>query len=98
MYNFFFLDKKTLSDLAKMYRLKVWNMWIVLSESLRREIEISDVEAILMELDERRHKLRHRHVEEMLRTAKLIASHRPKGEPKAKIVSSVGFPDRGRQS
>lgn len=73
------VDEKTLSDLAKMFGLKVWNTWTILLESTRRGfIEISDIESAVTELGEKRHKLTHKQATEILKAAKRIFSHRKK--------------------
>lgn len=68
------VDEKALSDLARMYGLKTWNTWTVLLESLRRGfIQISDIEAAIKELGEKRHKLKNKQVAQVLEAAKIIA-------------------------
>jgi len=75
------VDEKALSDLAKMYGLKVWNTWTILLESLRRGfIEISDIKSAITELSEKRHKLKNKQASEILKAAKIIASHRKEKE------------------
>jgi len=75
------VDEKALSDLAKMYGIKVWNTWTILLESLRRGfIEISDVESAIEELGEKRHKLKNKQAAEILKAAKLISSRRQRGK------------------
>jgi len=71
----FLVDEKPLSDLAKMYRLKVWNTWTVLLEALGRGfIKTSDMEFAINELGKRRHKLKPEQATEILEAAKLILS------------------------
>lgn len=71
------VDEKALSDLAKMYGLKVWNTWTVLLESLRKGFTgTSDIEAAIAELGEKRHKLKNKHEADILKAAKFIASRR----------------------
>jgi len=71
------VDEKVLSDLARMFGLKVWSTWTVLLESLRIGlIEISDIEAAITELGEKRHKLKNRQATEILKAAKFIVSKR----------------------
>jgi len=78
------VDEKGLSDLAKMYGLKVWNTWTILLESLRRGyIETSDIQSAIKELGERRHKLKDKQAEEILNAAKFIASRRREREKQA---------------
>lgn len=74
-------DEKALSNLARMYGLKTWNTWTVLLESLRMGfIEVSDVEAAVRELGERRHKLKKEQAAQILHAAKLIARKRKEEE------------------
>jgi len=71
------VDEKALSNLARMFGLKTWNTWTVLLESLSRGyIEVSDIEAAIKELGEKRHKLRKEQVEQILEAARLIAYKR----------------------
>lgn len=71
------VDEKILSDLAKMYGLKVWNTWTILLESLRSGfIEIFDIESAISELGEKRNKLNNKQATELLKAAKLVASSR----------------------
>lgn len=68
------VDEKALSNLARMFGLKTWNTWTVLLESLRMGfIEISDMEAAIKELGEKRHKLKKEQAAQILEAAKLIA-------------------------
>jgi len=71
------VDEKPLSDLAKMFGLKVWNTWTILLESLRRGfIETPDIRSAITELGEKRHKLTNKQIAEILKAAELIASRR----------------------
>jgi len=73
------VDEKPLSDLAKMYGLKVWNTRTVLLESLsRRFIEIADIESAIKELGEKRHKLKNKQATEILEAARFIVSRKGK--------------------
>jgi len=75
------VDEKALSDLAKMYGLKVWNTWTLLLESVgRRFIGTSDIESAIAELGEKRHKLRSEEAAEILKAARLIALGRREHE------------------
>lgn len=75
------VDEKTLSNLARMFGLKVWNTWTVLLESLRMGfIEVSHIEAAIKELSEKRHKLRKEQAAQILEAAKLIARKRKEKE------------------
>ncbi len=78
------VDEKPLSDLARMFGLKVWNTWTILLESLRIGfIEMSDIEFAITELGEKRHKLRNKQAVEILKAAKIIASRRQERETEA---------------
>jgi len=73
----FLVDEKPLSDLAKMYRLKVWNTWTILLEALSRGfIKTSDIEFAIHELGKRRHKLKPEQATEILEAAKLVLFRR----------------------
>jgi predicted nucleic acid-binding protein len=68
------VDEKALSNLAAMYGLRAWSTWTVLLEGLRMGfIEVSDVEAAIKELGEKRHKLRKEQAAQILHAAKFIA-------------------------
>jgi predicted nucleic acid-binding protein len=68
------VDEKTLSNLARMFGLKTWNTWTVMLESLSRGfIEVSDIEAAIKELGEKRHKLKKEQAAQILQAAKLVA-------------------------
>lgn len=67
------VDDKVVSDLAKMYGMKVWNTWTLLLESLSRGlIEISDLEKTVDELGKKRFKLNVKQAKEILDAAKII--------------------------
>ncbi|MEM2971240.1 MAG: hypothetical protein QW270_02290 [Candidatus Bathyarchaeia archaeon] len=71
------VDEKALSNLARIFGLKTWNTWTVLLESLKMGyIEISDIKAAIKELGEKRHKLRIKQAEQILKAAKLITHQR----------------------
>lgn len=71
------VDEKALSDLARMYGLRVWNTWTILLEGLSEGfVELSDIESAIDELGRRRHKLRRDQADEILEAAELIASRR----------------------
>jgi predicted nucleic acid-binding protein len=71
------VDEKALSNLAAMYGLKAWNTWTVLLEGLRMGfLEVSDVEAAIKELGEKRHKLKKEQAAQILHAARLIARKR----------------------
>jgi predicted nucleic acid-binding protein len=68
------VDEKALSNLARMFGLKTWNTWTVLLKSLSKGfIEVSDIEAAIKELGEKRHKLKKEQAAQILEAAKLIA-------------------------
>jgi predicted nucleic acid-binding protein len=71
------VDEKALSNLAWMFGLKTWNTWTVLLESLSRGfIEVSDVEAAIKELGEKRHKLKKEQAAQILQAAEHVARKR----------------------
>ena len=71
------VDEKALSNLARMFGLKTWNTWTVLLESLSKGcIEVSDIDAAIKELGEKRHKLKKEQATQILQAAKLIARKR----------------------
>ena len=73
------VDEKALSNLARMYGLKVWSTWTVLLESLGAGlIEVADVESAIDELGRKRHKLREKQASEILNAAKYIANRKAK--------------------
>ncbi|MGQ9552458.1 MAG: hypothetical protein ACUVUE_08550 [Candidatus Bathycorpusculaceae bacterium] len=77
------VDERALSNLARMFGLKTWNTWTVLLESLsRNHIEVSDIEAAIKELGEKRHKLRKEQAAQILEAARRIASKRKQTENK----------------
>lgn len=79
------VDEKSLSDLAKMHGLRIWNTWTILLESLRRGfIKMPDIVSALNELGNKRHKLRNEEAAEILKAAKFIASRRRDGKAEAR--------------
>ena len=71
------VDEKIVSDLAKMYGLRVWGTWTLLLESLSRGlIEVADLEGAIEELGKRRHKLKEKQALEILDAARRIVSTR----------------------
>jgi predicted nucleic acid-binding protein len=67
------VDEKIVSDLAKMYGLRVWGTWTLLLESLSRGlIEVADVENVVNELGKKKFRLSAKQVKEILDAAKLI--------------------------
>lgn len=77
------IDEKIVSDLAKMYGLRVWGTWTLLLESLSRGlIEVADVEDAIEELGKRRYKLREKQALEILEATRRIASTRKEKKTK----------------
>ena len=73
----FLVDDKILSNLAKMYGFKVWNIWTILLKALSEGfIGIADIESAIKELGERRHKLKAEQAAEILKVAKHLASRK----------------------
>ncbi len=73
------VDEKVLSDLTKMYGLRVWGTWTVLLESLSRGlIEVADMEGAVDELGKKRHKLKKKQAAQILDAAKHVAAMRTK--------------------
>jgi len=71
------VDEKALSNLARMFGLKTWNTWTVMLESLCRGfVEVSDVDAAVKELGEKRHKLMKQQAAQILQAAEHVARKR----------------------
>lgn len=71
------VDERVLSELARMYGFSVWSTWTILLEALGRGlIEFSDVESAIVELADRRHKLKEGQAAEILEAARLVAFKR----------------------
>ncbi|BAJ50718.1 conserved hypothetical protein [Candidatus Caldarchaeum subterraneum] len=70
------VDEKALSNIARLHGLRVWSTSILLEALSRGYIEVSDIEAAIRQLDEKRHKLKREHVEQILEVAKTIACRR----------------------
>lgn len=68
------VDEKALSNLARMFGLKIWNTWTVLLEGLSKGF----IEVAIKELGKKRHKLKKEQAEQILETVKLIAHKRKK--------------------
>lgn len=76
------VDEKVLSDLAKMYGLKVWSTWTILLESLRGGlITTADVENAITELDRKRHKLTEKQAKEILEAARYVEQRKAQKQP-----------------
>lgn len=67
------VDDKVVSDLAKMYGLKVWSTWTLLLESLSRGlVEVADVENAVGDLGRKKFKLKEKPAKEILEAARFI--------------------------
>ena len=74
------VDDKVVSDLAKMYGLKVWSTWTFLLESLSRNVvNVADIENAIEELGKKKFRLNAKQTEEILEAAKLIEEKRSLG-------------------
>jgi len=72
----FLTDERPLSNLAKMYGLRVWNTWTILLKALAdRLIDQTDIQQAIDELGRKRHKLKNEDAEEILKIARSIAMH-----------------------
>jgi predicted nucleic acid-binding protein len=68
------VDDKVLSNLARMFGLRVLNTWTILLESLRKNsIELNEVENAVMELGAKKHKLKDQDAVRILEIARKIA-------------------------
>lgn len=71
------VDEKLLSDLAKMYKLKVWSTWTLLLESLAQNyLMLNEVEDAVEELGKKKFRLNAKQSEEILGAAKFIEKHK----------------------
>jgi predicted nucleic acid-binding protein len=71
------VDEKLLSDLAKMYRLRVWSTWTLLLESLAQNyLILNEVEDAVEELGKKKFRLNAKQSEEILSAAKFIEKHK----------------------
>ena len=67
------VDEKIVSDLAKMYGLRVWGMWTLLLESLSRDlIDAADIENAVSNLGKKKFRLKTKQVKQILDAAKFI--------------------------
>jgi len=79
------VDDKVLSDLARMFGLRVWSTWTILLESLSRSlIEVVDVENAISELGRKRHKLKEKQAKEILEAARYVEERKTQKQPKSK--------------
>jgi predicted nucleic acid-binding protein len=73
------VDERLLSDLAKMYKLRVWSTWTVLLESLAKDyLVLDEVEGAVEELGNRKFRLSSKQSEEILGAAKFIEKQKVK--------------------
>lgn len=71
------VDDKLLSDLAKMYRLKVWSTWTLLLEGLSKSyLKTSEVEGAVTESGEGKFRLNSKQAQEILEAANNIERHK----------------------
>ncbi len=71
------VDDKLLSDLAKMYRLKVWNTWTLLLESLSKDYaRLYEIEIAVNELGKKKFSLNEKQTQEILDAANMIERHK----------------------
>ena len=90
------VDDKVLSDLAKMYGLRVWSMWTILLESLSEGlIEVADVENAINELGKKRHKLKETHAKEILEAARCVEERKTQKQPTKRSWGKDAFLDAG---
>jgi predicted nucleic acid-binding protein len=67
------VDDKLLFDLAKMYRLRVWDTWTLLLESLRMDFVTSEeIKNAINKLDKMKFKLNSKQTQEILDAADMI--------------------------
>jgi predicted nucleic acid-binding protein len=67
------VDEKIVSDLTKMYGLRVWGTWTLLLESLSRGlIEVADVENAVSALGKKKFRLNAKQVRDILDAAEFI--------------------------
>jgi predicted nucleic acid-binding protein len=71
------VDDKLLFDLAKMYRLKVWNTWTLLLESLKKGyLELDELRSAVDKLDKMKFRLNAKQAQEILDAANSIETHK----------------------
>jgi predicted nucleic acid-binding protein len=90
------VDEKIVSDLAKMYGLRVWGTWTLLLESLSMDlIEVADVENAVNDLGRKKFRLNAKQVKEILDAAKFIEKRRAPEKSKRKKWGKGAFLDAG---
>lgn len=71
------VDEKLLSDLAKMYRLRVWSTWTLLLKSLSRDyVRLDEMERAVDELGKKKFRLNGKQAQEILDAANFIEKRR----------------------
>lgn len=71
------VDEKLLSDLAKMYTLRVWSTWTLLLESLSRDyVGLAEVEGAVEVLGRKKFRLNTKQTQEILDAAMFIEKHK----------------------
>jgi predicted nucleic acid-binding protein len=77
---FLLVDDKSLSNLAKMYRLKVLNTWTLLLEGLSQDlVELNEIKDAIDKLRKIRFSLNGRQAREILNAANIIEEHKREG-------------------
>jgi len=75
------VDEKIVSDLAKMYGLRVWNTWTLLLESLRNDlIKPAELEIVLDSLGKKKFRLNPKQIKEVLAAAKFIEAKKSRAK------------------
>jgi predicted nucleic acid-binding protein len=93
------VDEKIVSDLAKMYGLRVWSTWTLLLESLSRDlIEVADVENAVNELGKKKFRLNAKQVKEILDAAEFIEKRRARVKSKRKTLGKGAFLYAGEET
>jgi len=73
------VDEKLLSNLSKMYGLRVWSTWTLLLEGLSRNyVGLDDIERAVDELGKKRFRLSVKQAQEILDAARFIEKHKNK--------------------
>jgi len=71
------VDDKLVSDLGKMYGLRVWSTWTLLLEGLSREyLEMADVAGAIANLGKKKFRLNAKQAQEILDAAHTIERHK----------------------
>jgi len=77
------VDEKLLSNLAKMYRLKVWSTWTLLLESLSQDyIKLHELESVVDELGKSKFGLNSKQTKELLDEPNLLKSTKVRNKKK----------------